>query len=260
MLRLAYDGTAYSGWQVQPGATTIQQRLQECLEQVLRHPVVAIGAGRTDAGVHALAQVAHFRTHKPVDRLQTSLNALLPPDIRVLEVSPAPGNFHARFSATGKHYRYVLDTREAHDPLRYKTALHTRYKLDLEQMRRGASHFVGTHDFTTFANRGGAAKSAIRTITRLDITEDDGLITLDFEGNGFLYKMVRNIVGMLLDIGRGKQPPEVVPTLLEARDRRRAPLSAPPQGLTLVRVAYSSDGAPRDRALPATAGSLAHTP
>lgn len=242
-LVVAYDGTDFSGWQIQVNAPSIQATLEDLLQQVLRHPVRVIGAGRTDAGVHALGQVAHFKHEQPIDhpKLMQSLNGLLPPSIRVLSVDPADSKFHAQHSAKGKIYHYSIGLGRVADPLRrrYRTQFHP--PLDLHMLKEAAAHFIGTFDFTSFANQsseGSAAKDAIRTIDRLDIIEEPGGLRLEFEGNGFLYKMVRNIVGTLLDVGTGKRRPDDIPQLLRSRDRRCIGMAAPPEGLCLIKVNY----------------------
>lgn len=242
-LTLAYDGTAYSGWQIQTNGVSIQQLLEQALSTILRARAPIVGAGRTDAGVHARGQVAHFTSEKELDlfRVQLSLNGILPPDIRILTLEKASLDFHARYNAKSKEYHYHLHLDRTTDPFKRLYAYHDYSPLDLEKMKSGASYFVGTHDFTTFANegsKGSAAKNPIRTITRLDLCQEPGGIRLEFEGNGFLYKMVRNITGTLLDVGRGKLLLESIPQLFEARDRRLAPPAAPARGLFLIKVNY----------------------
>ncbi len=242
-LIIAYDGTNYGGWQTQPNAPSIQSHIEEVLKTVLRHPLSITGSGRTDAGVHALAQVAHFHfDHEiAVKRTLLSLNALLPPDIRIRDIQLAPTHFHARFSAKAKIYHYHIHLGASRDPFKRLYSYHPRYKVDLELLKKAAKYFIGTHDFSSFANeahKGSASKDAIRTIYRLDIIEEEGGIRLEFEGNGFLYKMVRNSVGTLLDIAKGKIPIESLPSIFEAKDRRKAGKSAPPQGLFLIEVKY----------------------
>jgi tRNA pseudouridine38-40 synthase len=243
-LTIAYDGTHYSGWQVQPNARSIQSLVQKALETALRHPIDLTGSGRTDAGVHARGQTAHFDTPLSLDlsRLRLSLNALLPPDIRALEIENASADFHARYSATSKTYHYNLHLEAAHDPF---TRLY-RHKVlgpcHLEKIRAALPHFLGTHDFTSFANQRASAspsrRGATRTMLRLELFEQKGGARLEFESTGFLYKMVRNITGCLLDVGAGKLAPEAIPTILAAKDRRMGREAAPPQGLFLMQVNY----------------------
>lgn len=242
-LVIAYDGTDFSGWQIQVNAPSIQQTLEDLLQMILRHPVRVIGAGRTDAGVHAVGQVAHFRHRQPIDhsKLMHSLNGLLPPSIRIIAADPAEIKFHAQHSAKGKIYHYSLGLGRIADPLRRHFRTQYHMPLDLERLQQAARYFIGTFDFTSFANQsdeGSAAKGAVRTLTRLDIIEEPGGIRLEFEGSGFLYKMVRNIVGTLLDVGTGKRQPDDIPRLLAARDRRCIGMAAPPEGLCLIQVKY----------------------
>jgi len=242
-LTIAYDGTAYSGWQIQNNAVSIQSLLEDALTTILRTPTPVVASGRTDAGVHARGQVAHFTSETTPDlkKLHLSLNGILPDDIRILSVEETSPDFHARYSAISKEYHYHLHLQRTIDPFKRLYAYHDYSPLDLEKMKEASRHFIGTHDFTTFANeasKGSAAKNPIRTITRLDICPEPGGIRLEFEGDGFLYKMVRNITGTLLDVARGKIPVESIPKLFEAKDRTLAPSAAPSRGLFLVNVNY----------------------
>ncbi|MFI0435044.1 MAG: tRNA pseudouridine(38-40) synthase TruA [Parachlamydiaceae bacterium] len=243
-LTLAYDGTRYSGWQIQPNAPSIQEHLQKSLTTFLgRANVSVIGSGRTDAGVHALNQVAHFKIEHDLNmnRLMLALNGLLPCDIRVKKVEMAPLSFHSQYSAIGKEYHYHLFLQRVMDPFRRLYSWHILRKMNLALLREAASCFVGTHDFTSFANEphaGSAGKDPIRTIYRLDAISIDSGVRLEFEGNGFLYKMVRNIVGTLVDVALMKLSVERIPSIFEAKDRRKAAAAAPAHGLFLARVDY----------------------
>ncbi len=242
-LTIAYDGTAYSGWQIQNNAVSIQSLIEEALATILRTPTPVVASGRTDAGVHAKAQVAHFicETTPDLKKLQLSLNGILPDDIRILSIQEAAPDFHARYGAVSKEYHYHIHLERTTDPFKRLYAYHDYSPLDLEKMKQAASCFVGTHDFTTFANeasKGSAAKDPVRTITRLDICQEPGGIRLEFEGDGFLYKMVRNITGTLLDVARGKISVESIPQLFEAKNRSLASPAAPSRGLFLVKVNY----------------------
>jgi tRNA pseudouridine38-40 synthase len=242
-LTIAYDGTLYGGWQIQPNAVSIQALVEKALSTIVRIPTPVVSAGRTDAGVHARGQVAHFTAEAPFDlfRLQLSLNGILPADIRVLSIEKADPDFHARYGAISKEYHYHIHLDRTTDPFKRLYAYHDYSPLDLEKMKIAASCFVGTHDFTTFANegsKGSAAKNPIRTITRLDLCLEHGGIRLEFEGNGFLYKMVRNITGTLLDVARGKIPVESIPKLFEAKNRSAGSPAAPARGLFLMKVNY----------------------
>ena len=242
-LTLSYDGTLYSGWQVQKNAASIQTIIQNSLSTILRHPIGVTGSGRTDAGVHALAQVAHFKTETPFDphQLLLSLNGLLPLDIRALKVEKVPADFHARYSAQSKIYRYHLHLSPIRNPFKRLYSVHLPYRLDLELMQAATLEFLGTRDFTSFSNeahRGSASRDAVRTISRIDPCAEEGGIYLEFEADGFLYKMVRNIMGTLIDVSRGKLPLEAIPSIFAAKDRRKASPTAPAHGLFLVQVNY----------------------
>lgn len=242
-MTLSYDGTDYCGWQIQPNGLTIQEVVEKALLQVTQQKVRLHGSGRTDSGVHALAQEAHFILNLSVDpkRLMLSLNGILPEDIRITKLSEATPDFHARFSAKGKIYHYHICLDQVRSPFAQRTSYHCRYQIDREKMQAAAAAFVGTHDFTSFANspgQGAAARNAIRTIYRIDIVEEPGGVRLEFEGNGFLYKMVRTIVGTIIEVARGKRPVEDIPRILAARDRRQAGKLAPAKGLFLVKALY----------------------
>ncbi len=243
LITIAYDGTLYSGWQVQDNSTTIQVLVQQALETALRHPLDLTGAGRTDAGVHARGQTAHFNTPIPFQppKLLHSLNALLPPDIRILSIIPADPTFHARYSAQGKIYHYHLHLDPIADPFLAPYRLQVFDKITPAALREGTALFIGTHDFTSFANeayKGSAAHDPIRTIRRLDVIEQPGGVRLEFEGDGFLYKMVRNIVGTLIDYARGKLTAADIQAIFAAKDRRKAGPTVLPHGLFLVKVLY----------------------
>lgn len=240
---ITYDGSNYGGWQIQPNAISIQSLVEKALSTLCRESVAVVGSSRTDANVHALRQVAHFCVEKEVDpnKLQYSLNGILPRDIRILQIYPTSETFHARYSAKGKVYHYHLHLDPVLDPFTLLYSWHVPYKLDLSLLRKAAKYFIGEHDFTAFANeshKGAASKNGIRTLYRVDIVEEKGGIRLEFEGNGFLYKMVRNITGTLVDISRGRIPLEELPSIFSSKDRARAGATAPPHGLFLIKVCY----------------------
>lgn len=243
-MRLSYDGTAYGGWQVQPNVGTIQEQVQDVLYTIFQEKILLIAAGRTDAGVHAKGQMAHFEIGREVDlrKLLRGLNGILPEDIRILDIWPVASDFSARYDAKSKVYRYYLCLNPVSEPFRRLYSLHIRHKLDLELLQEAAKHFVGEHDFTSFANdadSGSAAKNPIREIRRLSVIEEgNGYVCLEFEGKSFLYKMVRNIVGLLLDIGRGKRSIEDIRGIFAAKDRCMAGRAAPAHGLFLMSVDY----------------------
>ena len=240
---LAYDGSAYSGWQIQPTGITIQETLQEKMKILLKGPVVVIGSGRTDAGVHALNQVAHFHCMDSLDihRFQRSINGILPRDIRVKSTEPVPLTFHAQYSAIGKIYHYHLCLEKVQSPFQRLYSYQVHEKIDLDLLKAATRLLIGSHDFTSFANEahlGSASVDPIRTLKRLDVFIEQNEVRLEFEADGFLYKMVRNLVGTLLEIGAEKYPAEIIPSLFEAKDRTKAGKAAPPHGLFLVKVNY----------------------
>ncbi len=237
---LSYEGTRYNGWQVQPNGVTVQGLLQQALHKITQEKVVVVGSGRTDSGVHAVEQVAHFTTRavKTESQLLFSLNGLLPHDIRVLSVEKADPSFHARFSAKRKIYIYHIHLHPVLSPFQYPYLLHLRRPLDTALVEKAAKYFLGTHDFCTFANKNPAVTATHKTLYRLDVIKKEGGLSLEFEGNGFLYKMVRNIVGTLLEVGLNKRPLASIPLLLQGKDRRLAGKAAPAKGLFLKQVVY----------------------
>lgn len=242
-LTVAYDGTNYYGFQDQsdPSLPTIQSRLEEAIALVTKTPHKINGAGRTDAGVHALGQVVNFRTSAsiPTERFVPALNSVLPWDIVVVDAEEVPWDFHARYSAKRKTYRYWIDTGKVPHVLRRRYSYFVSTPLCLGRLREAAKRLVGEHDFASFQASGSSTKTTVRQIFRLDVSaSDDGLITLEVEANGFLYNMVRIIVGTLIEVGRGKLSPSDMDAILAARDRKAAGPTAPPQGLCLVRVDY----------------------
>lgn len=243
-LTIAYDGTHYSGWQIQPNAISIQQLIQDALKKMLKGQVITvIGSGRTDAGVHAKEQIAHFKYSEKLDvnKFLISLNGLLPRDIRILKAEEAEDHFHSQYSTSSKEYHYFIHLEKVMDPFKRNYCWHVHRKLDFALLKEAAQLFVGKHDFTSFANEphaGSVAKNPVRIIYRLDICEIDGGVRLEFEGNGFLYKMVRNIVSMLIQVASRQRPIDDIPIILAAKDRRQAPMAAPAQGLFLIKVNY----------------------
>jgi tRNA pseudouridine38-40 synthase len=247
-LILEYDGTAYSGWQRQRRTITIQQVLEERLEVLLRHPAGAAAAGRTDAGVHALGQVVCFKTDTalPLERIRKGLNALLPPDISVVQAFEVPPGFDARGDACGKLYRYLLWNRPSRPALLRHRAWHVREPLDVEAMRGAAKQLLGEHDFSAFRGAGCEARTTVRRLRRLDVGPGStaetgmlpGLLAVEAEATAFLRFMVRNIVGTLVEVGRGRLGAADIGRILESKDRRKAGQTAPAHGLTLVRVDF----------------------
>jgi len=241
-LAVAYDGTAYAGWQLQPNAATVQSVMEGALARILQEPVRLRAAGRTDAGVHAREQVVDFADagRRELETVVRGGNALLPPDIRVLSAEMVPEPFDARRHATEKEYRYFLYLSPVASPFLARYAWHLEAQLELDAVREGLSSLVGEHDFTSFRGQGCTAMSPVRTIRRAEVARHDipGLWSIDVTGEGFLRHMVRNIVGTVVDAGKGKHTPERVGEILRARDRSAAGVTAPAHGLFLWRVTY----------------------
>ena len=243
-LTIAYDGTGYEGWQVQKTGTGVQEKVEAALAKLFpSHPRLH-SSSRTDTGVHALGMIAHFdvapaECKMSARKLALALNAWLPEDIRVVAAARARQHFHARFDAAGKQYRYFVWNHAAMNPLIRHTAWHVPRPLDLWTMRLAAPFFVGQHDFQSFAANPGYAKaSTIRTLGRCELTKRGRLLTFIIEGDGFLYKMCRGIVGTLVQVGLGKFPAEEVKRMLAKKDRRVAGMTAPAHGLVLWKVFY----------------------
>ncbi|MDP4155206.1 MAG: tRNA pseudouridine(38-40) synthase TruA [Bacillota bacterium] len=238
---ISYDGTNFSGYQVQPNKRTVQSELEACLAKLHKGKEVKVFAsGRTDAGVHAKGQVIHFDSSLliPEDRWPIALNSLLPDDIAVLSAEYAVPSFHARFDAKGKEYRYVLQLSSKRDPFLRNYAYQFPYPLNLEAMKEGASFLLGTHDFTSFCSAKTEVEDKIRTIREIEFLRDKELLTLKFVGDGFLYNMVRILVGTLMEIGSGERKPNEIKKILEGKDRRLAGKTAPANGLYLWEVFY----------------------
>lgn len=244
-LTIAYDGTGYEGWQVQKTGTGVQEKVEAALAKLFPSRPRVHSSSRTDTGVHALGMVAHFEVPRAECRmtprkLALALNAWLPEDIRVLAAARAPKAFHARFHAAGKQYRYFVWNYPAMNPLIRHTAWHVPRQIDLPAMRVAARSFIGKHDFQSFAaNPGYPKESTIRTLRRCDLTRRGHLLTFIIEGDGFLYKMCRGIVGTLVQVGLGKFPSEHVTRMIEKKDRRVAGMTAPAHGLVLWKVMYA---------------------
>jgi tRNA pseudouridine38-40 synthase len=240
-LLVEYDGTGLHGWQRQHNAATVQQHLEEALARVLTHDVSVVGASRTDAGVHARGQVATFRTERAITPtgIRRGTNTYLPPQIVIRTASEAPDDFHPRFSATGKHYRYSILARHERSPRLRDRAWHHPDALAMPAMVEAAKLLVGEHDFSAFRAAGCSAKTTTRRVDSIAITRPDPeLIDIDIRGNAFLRQMVRIIVGTLVEVGIGKRAPAQVTEILAGRDRTKAGITAPAHGLELLEVRY----------------------
>ena len=238
-LTIQYDGTKYCGWQKQPNSSGIQGTIEYAIYEITKEKVNIIGSGRTDAGVHALGQVANFKTNSsiPAARIPNALNAKLPKDISIIDCQEVSDDFHSRYSATGKIYRYLIYNKPYRSPLYKDTSYHIRYELDIEKMRSEAKSLLGTHDFKGFMSSGSSVKDTVRTIHDISIENSGDLIALEVEGNGFLYNMVRIIVGTLVDIGRGRID-KSMEEIIASQDRGEAGHTAPAHGLFLKKVHY----------------------
>ena len=242
-LTLEYDGALFSGWQTQEGSIrTVQAHLEEKLERIFKIKIHCIGSVRTDTGVHAVGQVVHFRvdTAMKTVQIQKALNAFLDKDVSVLKVQDVPLNFHAQYHVKSKTYIYTILNRKYPSALWRDRAYFYPYKLNLSLMRKAAGHIKGKKDFKSFqaAAQASPVKTSVRMINKLSISKEKNFIRITVSSNGFLYKMVRNIVGTLLAVGSGQISSDKVPKLLKAKDRKLAPATAPAHGLCLVCVKY----------------------
>ncbi len=258
-MTVAYDGTHFLGWQRQPQGRSVQETLEKALAPLAAPATCTVhGSGRTDAGVHARGQVAHFRMERVLmpGQLRRALNGTLPPDVRVLDAAEAPPEFDARRSARGKEYRYFLWNDEVLPPDQRLYTAQVRRPMDLEALRAAAVRFVGRHDFTAFsANPHRETESTVRTVFAVEVLREGPVFELRFRGEGFLYKMVRSMVGFLIAVGTGKETPAAVTEVLETRVRTSRVETAPPQGLFLWRVWYQE--APPEAVNPEPARSAA---
>ncbi len=239
-LTVAYDGTNYCGWQVQPNGITIQEVLNQCLSEFTGEKIETIGASRTDAGVHALGNVAVFDTEMrmPGDKFSFALNQRLPEDIRIQKSEEVDVNFHPRYIKSQKTYEYRILNHRFPIPTERFYSHFTYIPLDIEKMREAAEYLVGEHDFKSFCGTGAQVKTTVRTVKEIQIEKNEDRITIRITGEGFLYNMVRIIAGTLMDIGGGLYPPEKMQEILEAKDRKKAGPTAPARGLTLMEIQY----------------------
>lgn len=239
-LILEYDGTNYCGWQKQPNEPSIEETLESAIKKITKEDVDVIGSGRTDSSVHALGQVANFHTscNIPSERFVLALNTNLPYDIAVRASEEVLEGFHSRYDAVGKEYKYMIYNSIIRSPLKRNYSYNVSYKLDRAAMKKALDYFVGEHDFRGFMSTGSSIKGTVRTITHVEFVEDEEIIEITIRGTGFLYNMVRIIVGTLVDVGRGKIDADSIVEIIESKDRNMAGHTAPPEGLYLSKVFY----------------------
>ena len=238
-ITIEYDGTRYNGWQSQKNGTGIQEILTNAIHQVCSDVDKINGAGRTDAGVHALGQVANFKTNSqiPIDRIPNALNAKLPKDISIVKAEEVDEDFHSRYSAKKKTYRYQIYNSQYRSPIYADISYPVKYDLDIDKMKKEAKSLIGTYDFKGFMSSGSSVIDTVRTIYNIEVSKSEDLIIIEIEGNGFLYNMVRIIAGTLVDIGRGRIT-ENMSTIIESKSRSMAGHTAPAHGLFLKKVDY----------------------
>lgn len=260
-LGIEYHGSHFFGWQHQQGLRTVEQALTEAVAYVANHPIKLFCAGRTDKGVHAVGQVVHFDTEsirKPYSWIM-GINSQLPKEITVQWAMPVSDEFHARFSATHRHYCYYLYVDRVRPALLRENCTWHKYPLQLEAMQSAAQYLLGEHDFSSFRAAECQANSPIRTMTNISLQQEDRLIRLDLSANAFLHHMVRNIMGTLIEIGEGRQSAEWMKTVLQAKSRSAAGKTAPPEGLYLTAVDYPLEfGIPKRAFVDSFSGLLLH--
>jgi len=239
-LTIAYDGTNYCGWQRQKNGLSVQELLERALRKILREKITVIGSGRTDAGVHSRGQTLNFRTRSSMglESIKKALNANLPEDISVTGIRTVGMDFNARFNAKSKVYRYLIYTSETRSPFDRRYSLYVPYGLNISAMGEAANYLLGKHDFSSFKAAHGSAKTSIRTIKHISVRKKGKMVIIDIEADGFLYNMVRAIVGTLVEIGRGRWKPAKMKKIVASKNRFLAGPTVSAKGLTLVRVRY----------------------
>lgn len=243
LLIVAYDGTEYCGWQIQPNGVTIEQKLNEALSELLNEPIVVSGASRTDAGVHSLGNAAVFDTNSrmPADKICFALNQRLPEDIVVQSSCQVFDDWHPRYAKSSKTYEYRILNRKMPDPTRRRDTYHYYYPLDVDAMQKAAEYIIGEHDFSSFCATKAQVKSHIRHVTDLSIYKQQDVICISVTGNGFLYNMVRIIAGTLIKVGAGEIAPESMEQIILEKDRNAAGPTAPAKGLTMMKIDFASN-------------------
>ena len=241
LLIIEYCGKNYAGWQRQQNGISIQEKIENAIQELTGQKININGSGRTDAKVNALGQCANFKIDCtiPPPNFSMALNSILPEDIRILESFEVDMDFHARYSATGKYYRYTILNRKMPSAIYKHTTCHVKQPLDVEKMIKASSYFIGEHDFRAFMSAGSNIKTTIRTIYSLNITQNDNLLFIDIKGNGFLYNMVRIIAGTLAEVGKGSIPVEEVKNIIQSHDRSRCGPTLKASGLCLMEVFYN---------------------
>ena len=240
-LTIEYDGKDFNGWQKQPNKLNIQGEIERAIENVTGEKVELIASGRTDAGVHALGQVANFKTNSnfPIEKFPIAINSQVKNSIRIQNAEEVDENFHSRFNCKRKTYRYAIDNSKYGSAIYRNVVYHMPIKLDVEEMKKAIKYFEGEHDFKAFKSSGTSSKSSVRTIYSANIITEGTSIAIDLTGNGFLYNMVRIIAGTLVDVGLGKIKATDIPEIIESKDRTKAGKTLPPHGLMLLHVEYN---------------------
>lgn len=242
-LTIEYDGKEFNGWQKQPSKLNIQGTIEQAIKTITGENVDLQASGRTDAGVHALGQVANFKTNSniPIEKMSIAINCNLKKSIRIVKAEEVEERFHSRLSCKRKTYRYIINNSEIPSAIYRNLETHIPYKLDIEKMKQAVKYFEGEHDFKAFKASGTSSKSSIRTIYKAEVFKmPNNRIYIELTGNGFLYNMVRIIAGTLVDVGTGKIKPEDIEKIIESKDRTNAGKTLPPQGLYLVCVNYNN--------------------
>lgn len=241
-LTIEYDGKEYNGWQKQPNKLNIQGEIEKAIKNITGEDIELYASGRTDAGVHALGQVANFKTESkiPIEKMAIAINSQIKNSIRIIRAEEVDEKFHSRYNCKQKTYRYIINN-SIHGSAVYRNLeYHMPVKLNVENMKKAIQYFEGEHDFKAFKSSGTSSKSSIRTIYKAELKQEGDRIIIELTGNGFLYNMVRIISGTIVDVGLGKIKPEQIPDIILAQDRTKAGKTLPPQGLYLVKVKYDN--------------------
>ena len=239
-LTIEYDGKEFNGWQKQPNKLNIQGEIERAIEAITGEKVELNASGRTDAGVHALGQVANFKVESkiPIEKMAIAINSQVKNSIRVINAEEVDENFHSRYNCKQKTYRYIINNSPYGSSIYRGLEYHMPIKLDFEKMEKAIKYFEGEHDFKAFKSSGTSSKSSVRTIYKTELKKEEDRIIIEITGNGFLYNMVRIISGTLVDVGLGKIKPDAIPQIIESKDRTKAGKTLPPQGLYLINVEY----------------------